>query len=105
LTGLLIIVTIGVTAAFQGNGDPGRLLELNSDSGVFFGITSATALAFFSLVGFEDSVNMVEETHDPTRTFPRAILTGIVICATIYLLVPVEVLEGSTAPLLEVVRV
>lgn len=113
LTGLLIIVTIGVTAVFQGNGDPGRLLELNSDSGVFFGITSATALAFFSLVGFEDSVNMVEETHDPTRTFPRAILTGIVICATIYLLVavtssllvPVEVLEGSTAPLLEVVRV
>ncbi|MBE9374290.1 amino acid permease [Saccharopolyspora sp. HNM0983] len=112
LTGLLVVIAVGFLAVVQGAGEPARLLEVNSEAGVFFGVTSATALAFFSLVGFEDSVNMVEETRDPVRIFPRAILTGIVICAAIYLLVavassllvPVHVLAGSTAPLLEVVR-
>ena len=33
-------------------------------------VTIATAIAFFSMVGFEDSVNMVEETQDPLRDLP-----------------------------------
>ena len=29
------------------------------------------------MVGFEDSVNMAEECHDPVRIFPRAMLLGM----------------------------
>ncbi|MHA6805215.1 APC family permease [Salinifilum ghardaiensis] len=112
ITGLLIVVALGLGAIAQGAGEPHRLVEFNGEAGAFFGVTSATALAFFSLVGFEDSVNMVEETHDPVRTFPRAVLLGIAVCTGVYVLVattsavlvPTSVLDGSTAPLLEVVR-
>ena len=43
---------------------------------MFAAVTVATAIAFFSMVGFEDSVNMVEETKEPERIFPRTMFTG-----------------------------
>ena len=75
-------------------------------------VTSATALAFFAMVGFEDSVNMAEETKNPTKTFPRALLLGMIITATVYLLialvtstlVPTDTLAASDGPLLLVVK-
>ena len=39
-------------------------------SGVFLAVTAATAVAFFAMVGFEDSVNMVEECQDPGSDLP-----------------------------------
>ncbi|MGV6812866.1 MAG: APC family permease [Brevirhabdus sp.] len=74
---------------------------------VWPGITAAAALAFFAFIGFEDLVNMAEETRDPTRTVPRAILIALVITTVLYALVslvavravPVEVLAGSDRPL------
>ena len=114
LTGLLIVIAIGFWAMAQGNVDLGRVMvfETAEDKGVFLAVTSATSLAFFSMVGFEDSVNMAEETKDPVRTFPRVMLTGLGITVTVYLLVsvaavavvPVGALSESTTPLLEVVR-
>jgi basic amino acid/polyamine antiporter, APA family len=55
---------------------------------------------------------MAEETKDPVRTFPRAIFIGVTVTGTIYvlvalvssLLVDYKVLEGSSGPLLEVVK-
>ncbi|MCM3660380.1 APC family permease [Georgenia satyanarayanai] len=114
LTGLLIVILIGFWAMSQGNVDLGRAMvfETSEDKTVFLALTSATALAFFSMVGFEDSVNMAEETKDPVRIFPRVMLTGLGLTAFIYVLVsvtavavvPVGELAGSTTPLLEVVR-
>ena len=43
------------------------------------------------MVGFEDSVNMVEETKDPERIFPRSMLTGLGIAVILYMLVAVSV--------------
>jgi amino acid transporter len=44
--------------------------------GAFGAVTAATALAFFAMVGFEDSVNMAEETKDPVKIFPKVMLLG-----------------------------
>ena len=52
-------------------------------------ITAATSLAFFAMVGFEDSVNMAEETKDPVRNFPKMMLTGLGITGVIYVLVAI----------------
>ena len=114
LTVLLIVIAIGFWAMSQGEVDFGRAMvfETSEDKTVFLALTSATALAFFSMVGFEDSVNMAEETKDPVRTFPRVMLTGLSLTAFIYVLVsitavaivPVGELAESTTPLLEVVR-
>jgi amino acid transporter len=115
LSGLLIILGIGAYAVLTGGGDPSRLGEFQAEGTGYALLTSvlgATALGFFAFVGFEDSVNMAEETKDPVRNFPRAIFTGVAVTGTIYvlvalvasLLVDYRVLEGSSGPLLEVVK-
>ncbi|RNG31884.1 APC family permease [Streptomyces botrytidirepellens] len=116
LTGLLIILVTGAWAVLSGEGDPSRLGEFRAEGSGYALLTSvlgATALGFFAFVGFEDSVNMAEETKDPRRTFPRAIFTGVAVTGTLYvlvalvssLLVDYRVLEESSGPLLEVVEV
>jgi basic amino acid/polyamine antiporter, APA family len=47
------------------------------------------------MVGFEDSVK-AEECHDPPRIFPRAMLLGMAVAATIY--VAVAVLSSMLVP-------
>jgi amino acid transporter len=78
----------------KGDADFGRIVVFHSDSdrGVFLAVTVATAIAFFAMVGFEDSVNMVEETHDPQRIFPRIMLTGLGIAVIFYVLVAISVI-------------
>jgi APA family basic amino acid/polyamine antiporter len=114
LTGLLIVIGVGAWALGGGNGDLSRLTDFTAAEGesAFFSVTAATALAFFAMVGFEDSVNMAEETKDPVRIFPKVMLTGLCITGAIYVLVsissvalvsPEELGEGD-APLLKVVE-
>ena len=90
LSGLLLIIGVGVYAVMQGRGDASRLVEINTgDTSAFVAITAATSLAFFAMVGFEDSVNMAEECQNPPRIFPRAMLLGMGVAATIYVIVAV----------------
>jgi len=67
ITALAIVIGVGFWAIAQGDGDLSRVTTFSSpeDKGVFLAVTAATAVAFFAMVGFEDSVNMVEECHDP----------------------------------------
>ena len=114
LSGLLIVILIGFYAMTQGQVDFSRVVafDTSEDRSTFVAITAATSLAFFAMVGFEDSVNMAEETHDPSKNFPRVMLSGLGITAFIYVLVsiaavavvPVGELAASETPLLEVVR-
>ncbi|WP_188187916.1 APC family permease [Nonomuraea sp. SYSU D8015] len=114
LTGLLVIVLIGVYTVVTGGGEPSRLTEIDTEQagGLMYALLGSTALAFFAFVGFEDSVNMAEETKDPSRNFPRAIFLGVAITSTVYILVAItssllvepRVLEQSSGPLLEVVK-
>ncbi len=46
------------------------VFESGSERGLFLAVTVATAIAFFAMVGFEDSVNMVEEVQNPDQTSP-----------------------------------
>ncbi|MGI5482408.1 APC family permease [Streptomyces lavendofoliae] len=115
LTGLAVILAVGAWAVLTGGGEPSRLGEFQADGTGYALLTSvlgATALGFFAFVGFEDSVNMAEETRDPVRTFPRAIFVGVAVTGTLYVLVALissllvdhHTLEKSSGPLLEVVR-
>jgi len=90
LSGLLLIIAVGVYAVAGGAGEPSRLVEINTgETTAFIAITAATSLAFFAMVGFEDSVNMAEECHNPPRIFPRAMLIGMGVAATIYVIIAV----------------
>lgn len=74
------------------------------DKGMFMAVTLATSVAFFALVGFEDSVNMVEETKDPERIFPRSMLTGLGIAVIFYVLVAITVVSVLTPGELETIN-
>ena len=91
LSGLLLIIMIGLYAVTQGDADFSRVVvfESSDDRSVFFAVTAATSLAFFAMVGFEDSVNMAEECKDPVRDFPKMMLTGLGLTGTIYVLVSI----------------
>jgi APA family basic amino acid/polyamine antiporter len=112
LVGLLIVIAVGAYALTQGVGDASRALEFNADGDPFGLVISGAALAFFAIIGFEDSVNLVEETKNPQRDFPRAFFIGITITGIVYMLVaffttalvPIEVLRETDQDLLEVVR-
>ena len=91
---MAVIIAIGLVAVFSGESDVSRLVvfETPSDRGIFAAVTMGTAIAFFAMVGFEDSVNLVEETKNPNKTFPRIMVLGLGLCAVIYMLVAVTVI-------------
>ncbi|WP_245436948.1 APC family permease [Mesorhizobium helmanticense] len=114
LTGLLIVIFIGLSAIAGGQGDVSRVTQFHAPDGggVFWPVIAATTLAFFAMVGFEDSVNMAEETKEPSRIFPKILLAGLLMTGLIYVLVsisavtlvePAQLGEGE-APLLKVVE-
>ncbi|GAA1313196.1 APC family permease [Brachybacterium tyrofermentans] len=115
LTGLMLVILVGFFTVARGEADFSRviLFETQDEKGMFMAIIGATALAFFSMVGFEDSVNMAEETVDPVKNFPKALIAGLSITGVVYVLisilavavVPIGRLTESTTPLLEVVKV
>ncbi|MHA6783478.1 APC family permease [Pseudonocardia saturnea] len=114
-TGLVLVVVLGALVLGRGDADPARLADVPGDGpgGLAAAVVAAAALAFYSFVGFETSANMVEETVDARRSFPRALFGGLLIAGGLYVLVgltvtltvPPDRLAGSTGPLLEVVRI
>jgi APA family basic amino acid/polyamine antiporter len=112
ICGLLLIVLIAVVAVGQGDADVDRAFEFKEGSSVLAATLAGAALAFYALIGFEDSVNVAEEAQEPRRTYPRVLFGGLAIAGVLYLLVtigasvvvPTADLASSSGPLLEVVK-
>lgn len=113
VSGLVIVVAIGIIHVSQGGADFGVLVQFDTgETFPVFALVAGVALAFFAMTGFENAANVAEETIDPARTFPRALVGGMVAAGIIYVLVaicaalvvPVDTLAESDAALLEVVR-
>jgi APA family basic amino acid/polyamine antiporter len=112
VTGLVLIIVIGAVALAGGHGDPGRAFEFKEGTSVLPAILAGTVLAFYALIGFDDSVNVAEETQHPSRNYPRAIFGALLLAGVVYLLVtftasmvvPTTTLASSSGPLLEVVK-
>ncbi len=111
LSGLLLVVVIGGAALLDGVGDPGRALEIKEGEALLPAVMAGAGLAFYAMIGFEDSVNVAEEARDPQRNYPRALFGGLLIAGLVYLAVsvvasmavPTDKLAASDGPLLEVV--
>ena len=102
---LTIVIGVGFSVVAKGDADMSELADFTDyqDMGLLFAVTAATSVAFFAMVGFEDSVNMVEETKDPERIFPRIMMLGIGIAALLYILVAVAVVSVLNPKELEVI--
>lgn len=78
-----------------------------AQSGIWLGILLGAFVAFYAYIGFEDIINLAEETRIPERTMPRAIVIALVATTGFYLAVavaavltlPIPELAASDAPL------
>jgi len=101
--GLGIIIAVGLPRI-------GTIDYFATAAGGPTGILSAAALIFFAYIGFEEIVQLAEETREATRIIPRAVLLSIVITTVLYVVVAlsaVSVLDWqelgtSTSPLADV---
>jgi amino acid transporter len=79
---------------------------------VWPGIFIGALLAFYAFIGFEDIVNMAEETIDPRRNLPLAVMGSLLIASLLYFLVafiaiatvPLAQLANHEAPMALVVE-
>jgi APA family basic amino acid/polyamine antiporter len=86
-----VLALIGLVAIgpLLGGGDLAHLTPLLPDLSAVpashFGLALSPVL--FSYLGWNACVYVASEIHDPERTVPRALFTGLGLCAAIYLLV------------------
>ncbi len=115
IIGLLVVILVGVAAIFMGQADFSRPFSFEAPGGEEVGglvIIGSATVAFYALIGFEDSANMAEEAKDVSRVYPRALFGGLLLAGGLYLavclvaaiVVPAGTLAGSSGPLLEVVN-
>ncbi|WP_426198625.1 APC family permease [Pseudomonas sp. DC3200b2] len=111
LSGLLMVVTAAAWYCASGQGVAARLLEVDAQAPAA-ALLGASLLAFYSFVGFETSANLAEEVQDVSRVYPKALFGALLIAGAMYLLVgagaalvlPVEQLKSSSAPLMQVIE-
>jgi amino acid transporter len=110
--GLLLIIAVGMR--FWGSAD---LFETPAGGGGGLSsvplllIAQGGILTFYAFLGFEDVLNIAEETRAPRRTIPAGLILALCIVAVIYLgvsitavsVVPWNELAESNAPLADVI--
>jgi len=110
VSGLIIVVIIGIIALVTGVNNPGVLLQFSAEGSPVIAVLAGVSLAFFAMTGFENAANVAEETINPERAFPRALIGGMLTAGVVYVLVSIsaalavsmDTLAGNT--LLEVIR-
>jgi APA family basic amino acid/polyamine antiporter len=104
VAGLAIVIWVG-------RGTWAAVDVLNAPTGLT-DIVGAAFLVFFAYLGFGSIVNVAEETENPTRTVPRAIIVALGLTTLLYVavalsavgLVDWQVLGASGSPLALVAR-
>jgi len=104
---LLALIAGGIWVAPGAVWDGMAIPVAHLDLHAFGLIASASALAFYAFIGFEDMVNVAEEVEAPEKTFPPAILITLVVTLALYFLigtvavslVGVEALSTAAAPM------
>ena len=84
-SGLVMIVILGIPYLGKAN-------YFEASQGIQ-GILKASTLIFFAYLGFQDVVNLAEETKDPERNIPKALILSVIITALVYVLVAVAVVS------------
>jgi len=99
ITGLVIVIFIGLPAL-------GSINYLEAAQGIK-GVIEAGVLIFFGYLGFEGITRLAEETKEPEKSIPKAIMYSMVITTILYVLVgisavsviPWQELSTAQAPL------
>ncbi|MBX9702172.1 MAG: amino acid permease [Acetobacteraceae bacterium] len=83
--GLALVILVGLP--WWGGID---LMETPSPEGLSATLLLQGAiLTFFAFIGFEDTLNVAEECHDPQRTVPLGIISAMLVATVLYMAVAV----------------
>lgn len=85
--GLLILIYFGFSSGTVDLSDLDKFVPPVSDVPILLGIMNAGLMAVFAFIGFEDLVNVAEETIRPERSLPKAIFYTLGITTVLYALV------------------
>ena len=109
ISGLLIIIAAGLSIGSVTDTNYFEMpsVAYSSHAAIISTILASTLLVFFAYYGFENISNISEETKNPTRIIPRALLFSILATTIIYILVAISIvalvgweeLSRSNAPL------
>ena len=107
--GLILVVAVG--ASYWGSVDYFETPATLGGDHAFLLVMQGAVLAFFAFIGFEDMINVAEETRDPERTVPLGIILAMALAAVLYIavavtavsVVPWQELAEAPGPITEVV--
>ncbi|MEM8766453.1 MAG: APC family permease [Pseudomonadota bacterium] len=85
IVGLLIVLAMSGRYLVDLPGALASMVPTTPEFGL--AICLGAFVAFYAFVGFEDMVNVAEETHAPERTMGPAILIALITAASLYVLV------------------
>lgn len=86
-----VILVVGIAGLSYANGNHwSPMIPPNTgdfgDFGISGGVTGA-AIVFYAYVGFDAVSTMAQETHNPRRNVPLALVASLAICTALYVLV------------------
>jgi APA family basic amino acid/polyamine antiporter len=111
--GTLLLVVVVAAPSVVATPDWPLALSPPGSTEEWKGVMTGAFVAFFAFIGFEDIVNMAEETRDAEQTVPRAVVLTLVISVAIYAAVGLVAaaypdragLAASEAPLADIYAV
>jgi len=108
LVTLLMFIALGITAFTADNFTP----FYGGEDQSFGGVVTAASIIFFAYIGFDAISTSGEETKNPGRDLPIAILGSLAVATVLYIVVaivavgalPTDQLAGAEAPLASALR-
>lgn len=107
--GLLFVIYAVIDLNELKNYNPPEAASILNNGPVIF---YAAFISFYAYIGFEDIVNIAEETIDPRKVVPLAIILSLALSTLIYvslsiactLFIPTSVFASSNAPLVSIIE-
>ncbi len=85
--GLVLVIVAG--ASYFGSVDYLETPAVRGEDYAVLMVMQAAILAFFAFIGFEDMINVAEETREPERTVPLGLILAMAGAALLYIAVAV----------------
>ena len=83
---VVLIFFITVISQLGGGNDLGKALDPTPTPGGFSGVLFGVLYGVLIFVGFETAANLAEETKEPKRAIPKAVLGAVVIVSIFYVI-------------------
>ncbi|MFT7572043.1 MAG: APA family basic amino acid/polyamine antiporter [Paracoccaceae bacterium] len=93
---LLVVIGYGVTPELALGAERLALSVRDAPAVAWYGVVYGGILAFYAFIGFEDIVNVAEETRDAARVVPRAIVWTLIVTTVLYISISLLAVAAAT---------